>query len=74
MAVEEITYKGADADGLLERVRNQATARSLTPIGGSGERSFDPSLHAPLAGSPGAGSPVVVIRPGIPGRAMVRMY
>ena len=65
MAVEEITYKGADPEGILERVRNRALAHSLAPIGRSGdETKFDPALHAPLVGSPDVGSPVLVVRPG----------
>lgn len=65
MAVEEITYKGADPDGIVERVRNQALARSLDPISAAGEQTtFDPAQHKPLADSPAAGSPVLVVRPG----------
>lgn len=65
MAVEEITYKGAEPEGILERVRNHALAHSLMPIGQSGEEAkFDPAVHVPLVGIPEVGSPVVVIRPG----------
>lgn len=63
--VEELVANHAAPDVLVERVRSLVAAQALEPIGVAGaETSFDPSLHKPVFGSPGAGATVSVLRPG----------
>jgi len=63
--VEELAMTHAEPEMLVERVRALAAMHFLEPIGDAGvETSFDPQLHAALAGHPEAGSAISVIRPG----------
>jgi hypothetical protein len=65
MEAEEIAFKGADAELILERVQTRAALHSLQPIGQAGAQvAFDPAQHEPLAGDPAVGSAVFVVRPG----------
>src|SRR5262249_49823128 len=65
MEVEELVANGAEADVLIERVRNNAAAQRLTPIESAGQTaSFDRQRHAPIVGIPKEGAQVTVVRPG----------
>jgi hypothetical protein len=65
--VEEIAYDGADADGIVARVRERLAMLHLEPIGRAGDKvKYDKVVHKPLPGSgkPKDGARVAVVRPG----------
>jgi hypothetical protein len=63
--VEELVAKRATKEVLLESTRALVSVSGLQQIGTGGERTdYDESLHEPVGDTPGAGGPVIVVRPG----------
>jgi hypothetical protein len=63
--IEELVASRAEHEVIMSRTRAVVGTRQLQPIGAVGARCpFDPAEHDVLAGSPGDGEPVEVIRPG----------